>query len=157
MTSQARQLGLALALRVAAILLLALVVAGHPWPSERAHPTVFVLADRSASVAAEPARVALGEVLETARGSAHTASVQLIEFADGPSAAAAPSSPDSCASVLEASCPGELSPSPPSVVEESLAPSAAAESSGASAPASSEPGRPPAQPIARRKSLTAPL
>jgi Mg-chelatase subunit ChlD len=101
-TTQARRLGLALALRVAAMLLLALVVAGHPWPSERARPTVFVLADRSASVAAEPARVALEEVLEAARGSAHTASVQLIEFAEGPSAAASRSGTNIESAVVEA-------------------------------------------------------
>jgi Mg-chelatase subunit ChlD/uncharacterized membrane protein len=100
-TSQARRLGLALALRVAAILLLALVVAGHPWPSERAHPTVFVLADRSASVAADPARAALDEVLAATRGSAHTASVQLIEFAASPSATASRNGTNIEAAVVE--------------------------------------------------------
>ena len=102
MTSQARRLGLALALRVAAILLLALVVVGHPWPSERARPTVFVLADSSASVAADPAHVALEEVLETTRGSSHTASVQLIEFAESPSATASRNGTNIEAAVVEA-------------------------------------------------------
>ena len=100
--SQARRLGLALALRVAAILLLALVVAGHPWPGERARPTVVVLADRSASVAAGPARVALDEILEAARSSVQAAIVQVIEFADGTSAAASPDGTNIEAAVVEA-------------------------------------------------------
>ncbi len=68
-------------LELAAIVLLALVVAGRPWPTERHDAVVRVLADRSASAPADAVDAAVAQALETVRAVAGPVDVQFVEFA----------------------------------------------------------------------------
>lgn len=84
MNPRALRTAVALLLEAAALALLALVVVGRPWPQDREAPNLFVLADRSASIAVEPAQSALADILSAAAEISPRADVHVIEFAGQP-------------------------------------------------------------------------
>ncbi len=86
----ARRTFIALALQCLALVLLALSVAGRPWPDERQAATVHVLSDRSPSVAARPADAALQDVLATVGESPRRVAARVVEFGGHAADAAAP-------------------------------------------------------------------
>jgi hypothetical protein len=101
MTSRDRRGTLALVLRVAAIVLLALVLLGRPWPAERGATTVYVLVDQSASVAAKAVAVALRELTDEIAEAHEDVAVRVVGFA-GSAGAQSTQSTDIEAAVLRA-------------------------------------------------------
>jgi hypothetical protein len=81
MTSRDRRAALALLLKVAAIVLLALVLLGRPWPAEHGATTVYVLVDKSASIAADSSAEALRRLTNDIDEAREDVSVRVIEFA----------------------------------------------------------------------------
>jgi len=89
MTPRATRTAVAMLLHLGAILLLALVVLGRPWPADRGYVLVYVLADRSASVATEQARRAFVDVADGIARAGRTV-VRTIDFAGRPESASGP-------------------------------------------------------------------
>ena len=85
MTPRAIRTGVAMLLQLGAAVLLALVVLGRPWPADRGDALVFLLADRSASVATRQDRRAVQEVANGV-ADAGGAAVRTIDFAGRPEA-----------------------------------------------------------------------
>jgi Mg-chelatase subunit ChlD/uncharacterized membrane protein len=86
MTPRAIRTAVAVLLQLGALALLALVVLGRPWPRDRGDAVVYLLADRSASVATEQARRAVQDVAIQIAGARRTV-LRTIEFAGRPEAA----------------------------------------------------------------------
>ena len=85
MTPRAIRTAVAMLLQLGAVVLLALVVLGRPWPADRGDAFVYLLADRSASVATEQTRRAVQRV-ESGITGAGGAVVRRIDFAGRPEA-----------------------------------------------------------------------
>ncbi len=81
MTSRDRRAALALLLKIAALVLLALVLLGRPWPAERGAATVYVLVDKSASVAADTAAEALRLLTNDIAEAREGVAVRVVGFA----------------------------------------------------------------------------
>ena len=86
MTPRATRTAAAMLLQLGAAVLLALVVLGRPWPADRGDTVVFLLADRSASVATEQAGKAVADVADRVTQAGRTI-VRTIDFAGHPEAA----------------------------------------------------------------------
>jgi len=71
-------------LRAAALVLLVMVVVGHPWPAPRGGVEVVMLTDRSASVDEREVELARREVLATLRAARSKVAAVEIEFAGRP-------------------------------------------------------------------------
>ena len=80
MTPRATRTAVAMLLHLGAVVLLALVVLGRPWPADRGDVLVFLLADRSASVATGQASKAVADVADRITRAGRTV-VRTIEFA----------------------------------------------------------------------------
>jgi Mg-chelatase subunit ChlD len=85
MTPRAIRTAVAMLLQLGAAVLLALVALGRPWPADRGDALVFVLADRSASVATEQTSKAVADVADQVTQAGRTV-VRTIEFAGRPEA-----------------------------------------------------------------------
>ena len=85
MTPRAIRTAVAMLLQLGAAVLLALVALGRPWPADRGDALVFLLADRSASVATEQASKAVADVADQVTQAGRTV-VRTIEFAGRPEA-----------------------------------------------------------------------
>ena len=79
--SRDRRAALALLLKIAAIVLLALVLLGRPWPAEHGAATVYVLVDKSASIAADTAAEALKQLTNDIAEAREDVAVRVVEFA----------------------------------------------------------------------------
>ena len=89
MTPRAIRTAAAMLLQLGALALLASVVLGRPWPRDRGDAVVYLLADRSASVATEQARRAVTDVANGIAGARRTV-LRTIEFAGRSEAAGRP-------------------------------------------------------------------
>ncbi len=85
MTPRAIRTTIAMLLQLGAAVLLALVVLGRPWPADRGDALVFLLADRSASVATGQAGKAVADVADQVTQAGRTV-VRTIDFAGRPEA-----------------------------------------------------------------------
>ena len=85
MTARAIRTAVAMLLELGAAVLLTLVVLGRPWPADRGDVLVFLLADRSASVAKEQASKAVADVADRISHAGRTV-VRTIDFAGRPEA-----------------------------------------------------------------------
>ena len=85
MTPRAIRTAVAMLLQLGAAVLLALVALGRPWPADRGDALVFLLADRSASVATEQTSKAVANVADQVTQAGRTV-VRTIEFAGRPEA-----------------------------------------------------------------------
>jgi Ca-activated chloride channel homolog len=84
MTPRALRTAFALLLEVAALALLVLVAAGHPWPSGRDVAAVYALADRSSSVPPREMAQALEALARSVPNVDPPAALHLIDFAGRP-------------------------------------------------------------------------
>ena len=85
MTPRAIRTAVAMLLQLGAAVLLALVALGRPWPADRGDALVFLLADRSASVATEQTSKAVADIADQVTQAGRTV-VRTIEFAGRPEA-----------------------------------------------------------------------
>jgi uncharacterized protein YegL len=76
----------AVLLEAAALVLLVLVVLGRPWPADESAAAVYVLSDRSASIATDEAQDALADVASHVLDARATVNVRAIDFAGRPDA-----------------------------------------------------------------------